>query len=120
MTSASRVIEIHPLHAGGIVGVARARHIIEKLVIPGAGIPVPENDGERGSRGESLIYSAENLGYVGLDSRGRALWPAFPAENVLREIVDTEREARLNSVKHDAYRIAVGFSENGDSEFAAE
>ena len=75
---------------------------------------------KRSSGSKAVIDSAENLRLIGLDTRSGPFRAALASEYVGTEIFLRERNSRLYAIDDDAYRLAMGFSEDGDSEFTSE
>ena len=120
MTSSARIVEPVPLHGCGIVGVAGTRHIFQCIIVPRTGIHIPEQDGNRSSRGASFEDSAEDFRLVALNPRSGPLGSTLAPENVGFQGGCIKLYARFDAIHDHPQSGPVGFPEYADFEYPAE
>ena len=120
MTASTRILAVVPLQSCRQVRMAGTGHGLELAVVLRLGVGVLKDDGQRSSRGVSLIDSADNPGSVFLLARGRTLHSALAAEDVIFEVLHGQFKAGRHSVQHHANQFSMRLTENRDSEFSSE
>ena len=120
MAAAARILEAAVLKVRGIVRMAGARDVQQRLVILAMGVRIVEDDSERSARRIAFIDAAEDLRLIGLHTRGRALRAAPATGDIRRKIRLAEGNARGEAVHDHADLLAVRFAEYAYSEDVAK
>ena len=104
-----------------IIGMRRAEHVAQIVVVAGVliGVSNDETDGRTGRT--ALKHAAEQLNLVGLFARrGDAALARSSASQLVADELHIDTYARRHPVYHSSYGLTVAFAERSEPEYVAE